>query len=269
MLDVSMNTQAIAIEQRQGARIMSGLHGGWGTGAFLGAGTGSLGVAIGLSLAWQLVILGGLALVVAGPPTRAMLHDPAPATEPGLPLSQRFSPLVLVLGATAFASMLCEGASADWAAVYLHDHLGVGSGVAGLAYTTFALAMVAVRLAGIRMPTHRVLPALGAVGTVGFATALAIDDAPAAYVGYACLGLGLGAVVPTVFSAAGRLPGMHPGSAVAAVAGIGWTGFMTGPPIIGWLAGLTSLRTALVLVPVLTAAIVVSAVLTPAIREDA
>ncbi|MGH3744232.1 MAG: MFS transporter [Mycobacteriales bacterium] len=270
LLDVAMNTQGIAVERHQGRRLMSGLHGGWSTGAFLGAGAGSAGVAVGLSLAWQLVLLGALGAAIGLAPTRAMLDDEVDEQHE-VPVRQRFSSLVLVLGATAFASMLCEGASADWAAVYLHDHLGTAASTAGLAYTTFALAMVVVRLGGNRLADRvterRLVPGLALLATVGFGVALAVDQPAAAFAGYACLGAGLGSVVPSVFSAAGRLPGLHPGSSVAAVAAFGWLGFVVGPPLIGWLAGAGSLRGALVLLPVLTGAIALTTALTPVLRR--
>jgi len=65
-LDVSMNTQAIAVERSVGRPIMSGLHGGWSIGAFAGAALGAGGVAIGLSLRDQLALLGVLVLVAVG-----------------------------------------------------------------------------------------------------------------------------------------------------------------------------------------------------------
>ncbi|HEY5335969.1 MAG TPA: MFS transporter [Mycobacteriales bacterium] len=270
MLDVAMNTQAIAVERHQHRRIMSGLHGGWGTGAFLGAAVGSAGVAVGLSLAWQLLLLGVAGVAIGLAPTRALLTDES--VEPiGVPARQRFSALVLLLGAVCFASMFCEGAAADWAAVYLHDDLGTAASTAGLAYTTFALSMVAVRLGGNRLADRvserRVVPALAVVATIGFGIALALDRPAAAFAGYACLGLGIGSVVPSVFSAAGRLPGLHPGSSVATVAAFGWAGFVAGPPLIGWLAGAASLRDALILLPVLTAGIALTTLRTSALRS--
>lgn len=102
---------------------------------------------------------------------------------------------------------------------------------------------------------------------MGFGAALALDRPAAACAGYACLGAGLASVVSSVFSAAGRLPGAHPGSSVAAVAAFGWVGFVVGPPVIGWLAGASSLRLALVLLPALTAAIAASTPLTRVLRS--
>jgi fucose permease len=169
---------------------------------------------------------------------------------------------MVLLGAVAFASMLCEGAAADWSSVYLRDSLGSGSAVSGLGYAAFALAMVVVRIFGDRLlrrfPAHELLPALAALTTVTFAIALVVASVPTAIVAFFVLGLGVGTVIPTAFSAAGRLPGVHPGVGVAAVSGLGWAGFVCGPPVIGQLAGATSLPVALAAVPILTAVIAIA-----------
>ena len=270
-LDVSMNTQAITVEHAHGRPLMNGMHAAWGLGAFAGAGLGTLGVQAGLSLTDQLAVGGLLSLLVVGTLTLRMLPDPPHerrVREPGRSRWPRPSGLLLVLGAMAFASMLAEGASADWSAVYLRDSLG--SGVAGLGYTAFTLAMVTVRLLGnqllARASAHVLLPVLAGMAAVGFAAALLIGTAPAALVGFVLLGLGLGMVMPTAFSAAGRLPGRHPGVSVAIASGLGWAGFVCGPPLIGHLAGATSLPAALGVIPVLAAFIAVAAGRVPVLR---
>jgi fucose permease len=153
--------------------------------------------------------------------------------------------------------MLCEGAAADWASVYLSGSLHTSPTVAGLGYATFSAAMVTVRLSGNRLlgrtrPDH-LLPALAAVATTGFAVAVIVGNLVAALIGFACLGVGLASVVPAVFSAAGRIPGLHPGTAVATVSAFGWAGFVCGPPVIGQLSAVTTLPVALGLLPILTA----------------
>ena len=61
---------------------------------------------------------------------------------------------MVVLGAIAFATMLCEGATANWAAVYLSGPLHTSGVVPGLGYAAFSLAMVTVRLCGNRLLTR-------------------------------------------------------------------------------------------------------------------
>jgi hypothetical protein len=59
---------------------------------------------------------------------------------------------------------------------------------------------------------------------------------------------------------------MHTGTAVATVSAFGWAGFVIGPPIIGHLAALTSLPTALALLPVLTGFVALGSWLAPGLK---
>ena len=201
-LDVSMNTQAISVERRAGHPLMPGFHAWWSIGAFAGAAVGALGVAAGLSLSGQLAILALPCLLAGGWLATQMIPDVPPA-EQAKPPALSADPLalpadllapagprqtrarqvgtadraawlaILMLGAIAVADMLCEGAAADWAAVYLRTTLGTAPAVAGLGYACYSLAMVGVRLSGNRLlarfTAHRLLPFLAAAATVLFA----------------------------------------------------------------------------------------------------
>jgi len=278
-LDVAMNTQAIAVERAGRRMLMSGLHGSWSIGSFAGAGIGALAVGAGIALTPQLLVLSTLALLGAGLLTTRMLPDAAeprgaaqdsPGAGQHSPTASRWSGGMVLLGAIAFASMLCEGATADWASVYLAGPLHATGVVPGLGYAAFSLTMVIVRLSGNRLLTRyrpdRLLPTLAVVATIGLAAGLLIGRPGPALVGFACLGIGLASVVPAVFSAAGRISGLHPGTAVATASACGWAGFVCGPPLIGRLASLSSLPAALGLLPVLTAFIVIASSLAPALK---
>lgn len=287
-LDIAMNTQAIAVEHQVRRPIMNGMHACWSLGAFAGAGIGTLGVALGVSLSDQLLIVGLPVMLAAGLLTTRMLLDSVDRgqqaaddgaerqrrADAGLepaPRQRRLSVAMLALGLIAFASMLCEGAAADWSSIYVRDVLDGGGVAAGLAFTAFAAAMLVVRTLGNRLltrnPAHHVLPVLALAAALGFGVALLVGTVAAALVGFFLLGLGLGTVVPSVFSAAGRLPDLHPGVGVAGVSGLGWAGFVFGPALIGQLAGLTSLRVALALVPLLTALIALATWRVASLRE--
>jgi hypothetical protein len=84
------------------------------------------------------------------------------------------------------------------------------------------------------------------------AVALTTGTAVTGLVGFAALGAGTALVVPTLFSAAARLPGLGTGAGIVAVSTFGWAGFVCGPPLIGGLAGIGGLRAALALIPALT-----------------
>jgi MFS family permease len=56
------------------------------------------------------------------------------------------------------------------------------------------------------------------------------------------VGIGVSPVVPLIFSAAGKTHASSPAIAIAAVSTIGFIGLLIGPPIIGFIAGFTSLK---------------------------
>jgi MFS family permease len=273
-LDVSMNTQAVAVERRAGRPQMTGFHGTWSIGAFAGAGAGALGVAAGVSLSTQLLLGAAPGLLIAGWLTTRMVEDtrrsgPNPAVRGAHHRAVRRA--VIILGAIAFADMLCEGAAADWSAVFFRTSVHAAVGVAGLGYAVYSLAMVAFRLSGNqllqRVRPEQLLPGLALVASVGFTAGLVIDSTVSALIGFACLGAGCASVIPTVLGAAGRITGVNSGSAVAAVAAFGWAGFVCGPPLIGQLASATSLRLALGLLPALTLLVAVTTSRARALRR--
>jgi MFS family permease len=278
MLDVSMNTQAITVERFSARVLMPGFHGSWSSGALVGAVTGAVAVGLGVSLSVQLLVLAAPCLLVVGWLTTRMIPDRRASGDPessdGTPVRRRgvLQGAVLVLGGIAFADMLCEGVAADWAAVYLRNSLHTALLVAGLAYAAYALAMLAVRLCGNRLFTryaaHRLLPLLAAIASLGFAAGLVIARPVSVLVGFALLGAGLGGVVPMILSAAGALDKVDTGTAVAAVAGLGWAGFVAGPVLIGAIASTTTLHTALFLIPVLTGTVALTTARAKVLRRQ-
>jgi MFS family permease len=279
MLDVSMNTQAITVEQFSGRVLMPGFHGSWSFGALGGAVTGASAVAIGLSLSSQLLILAVPCLLVVGWLSTRMIPDRQVSDNLESWRDSReshhgvFQGKLIVLGGIAFADMLCEGAAADWAAVYLRNSLHTVPLVAGMGFAIYALAMLAVRLLGNRLfsrfAAHRLLALLAVIATLGFGGGLVIDRPASVLAGFAFLGVGLGSVVPMILSAAGAVGNVNTGRAVASVAGFGWAGFVVGPVVIGAIASSTTLHTALFLIPVLTAIVAVGTWTAKGVRRSA
>ena len=262
-VDVSMNTQAVAVEKVQRRPLMPTFHGAWSIGALSGAALGAAAVAAHIALAAQLLILALPVLATAALLSPSMVEDEQ-IQRPHEPRGLWRNRVLLILGAIALATMLCEGAAADWSAVYLRGSAHLPAALAALGYTAFALTMASVRLTGThllrRYRSERLVPALAFIVGVGMTAALAAGSGALGLIGFACLGAGTALVVPTVFSASGRLPGLPPGVGIAAVSALGWFGFVCGPPLIGALASLTGLRTALAIIPAL--ALLVAAVIT-------
>jgi MFS family permease len=238
-LDVAMNAQAAQIEQRWGQPIMASFHGLWSVGGLLGSAIGGLAAQRGVPINSHFLLAGvlGLLIVVCALPWLWPDAANGEAQGPSFALLPR---ALWVMGFVSFAVLLCEGAVADWSAVYLRETLGSSPGVAAAGYSAFALMMAAGRLTGDRL-TERLGPRAmvrggGVLVIVGAAIALASNAPLLAVVGFACIGAGVACIFPILLSAAARTPGVAQGTAIAGVATAGYTGFLVGPPLIGALA---------------------------------
>ena len=260
LLDVSMNTQASAIERAVRAPIMSSFHALFSAGGVVGALLASGAMSARLSDTAHVVVvsMAGLGAIALAAP-----HVPPGSVENRGPTFVRPSRALLGLGVLAFLGLLAEGAMADWSAVYLHGTLGASLAAAATGFAAFSLAMAAGRFAGdalvARFGARRVLRGSSAVAALGLGGALLIGHPVAGVVGCGLVGLGIANVVPVLFGAATRAPGADPGHALAAVATTGYLGFLAGPPLVGATAQATSLPVALGLVSAACALIAVRA----------
>jgi MFS family permease len=261
-LDIAMNAQGVAVERRYGRSILASFHAAWSIGGFAGTGVGVLALSAGVDLTTQMAVFGGVGVLAAGPLMRPLLADDGAADEHGLEWPWRDRRLAVLAG-LMFAGLLCEGAAADWAAVYLRDSLAAPAQLAGSGYAAFAVAMFAGRALGDRWVARfgglRVVGVLAAVGALGMGVTLLVGVPWLALLGLAAFGLGLSCIVPVVFSSAAAVSAAHPGRAIAGVVTGGWAGFLLGPPLIGLLAQSVSLPWALALLPVLCGMVVVTA----------
>lgn len=267
-LDVSMNSQAVAVEKGYGRPIMASFHAAFSFGGLAGAASGGFVAAAGVGPLPHLAAVSALCAVAALIAYRTLLPASADAAGDDAPAFARPTRALLGLGVISFCVLLGEGAMADWSAVYLNGTLKTGPGFAAAGYAAFSLAMAFGRLFGDRL-IQRIGPATlvrvcGALAAVGLGLSLAAAQPVIALLGFASAGAGFSIVFPTALSAAGRTGGIAPGPALAAVSTAGYTGFLIGPPTIGFAAELVGLGGALYIVVGLSAAIVL---LASAVRE--
>ena len=273
-LDVAMNAQGIEVERTLGKPILSGLHGLWSVGLGLGAGGAALAAAVGLDPLPHFAIVAAVLTLASLVFLRDLLpeHEQIRAPEPDNAARGRFRwtlPLAL-LGVIAFCSFVGEGSAADWSAVYMTQELGTSQALGALAFAAFAVTMASTRFVADSLRTRFGNVALVRTGSLvaaaGLGSALLIHEPAAAIAGFAVLGLGLAAVVPIAFAAAGEMDPRATGSLVGRVATVGYVGTVAGPIAIGWLAEATSLRAALGLIVAL--ALVIAAVSEPALARS-
>jgi fucose permease len=264
-LDVAMNAQGASIEQQRGRPIMSSLHGLWSVGAMAGGGISALLSELDVSVQNQFIVEAPLLLVAVILGSRAMLTG-GPGHR-GFALARPHRAL-LALAVVTFCAVTAEGSMFDWSGVYLRRVLSAPEATAASGAVFLSAAMAIGRLVGDFFTFRYGAPALArgcaALGAAGMVTVILAPSPPVVFAGLVALGFGLSIVVPLAFGAAGRATGMAPGAAIAAVATVGYFGFLAAPPTIGFVAERVGLRGAFGL---LLALLILIAVLAPATGE--
>lgn len=238
-MDVSMNAHGVAVERLLGRPIMSSLHAMFSIGGILGAGSAVILLPLGVAPIAHVGVIALLGFAAMLATVRFLLPHAVDSGGEGAHFALPRGRL-LVLGAMGFFILMTEGAMGDWTAIYLRLDLGAGAGFAAAGFAVFSATMSVGRLTG-----DRLVAAFGPVAMVGWGAlvaatglggALLLHDPLAAILGFGLVGLGLANIVPILFSAAGRTPGMAPGAAIAAVTTAGYSGFLAGPPMVGFAA---------------------------------
>jgi MFS family permease len=265
-LDVAMNAQGSAVEQRLGRPIMSSLHGLWSLGNMTGAAVGAFLAAAGLSVQLHFLMAAPLLVVALLLAARRLLVGDA--GQGGAAFAWPRGAL-LALAVVAFCAVTVEGAMFDWGGVYLRRVLDAPEATAASAASFFSAAMAAGRLGGdqltARLPAPALARACALLAGLGVAAIVLAPAPPVVFGGLVAVGLGLSVLVPLAFGAAGRSADMPAGAAIAAVATMSYFGFLVGPPTIGLVAEQVTLRGALLLLLALLAVIVL---LAPAIGDQ-
>lgn len=255
MLDVSMNSQAVMVEQQHTKPIMTSFHALFSIGMVAGAGCGALFVKLQTSLFIHLSIVIGLSLIGALWARYHLIHDkPAEKVSEG-PAFRLPNASMISIGVIAFCCMLGEGAMADWSTNYMEKIAGASKALAPIGLSSFALAMTIGRFLGdsvrAKLGDRKLLIYLGLISSIGLIITLLFVHPLVVITGLFITGLGLSSIVPIAYSIAGNTKDLSPGVGLAMVTTVGYSGFLFGPPIIGFVADWQSLRLALTGVAIL------------------
>ena len=245
-MDVVMNIAAVIVEQGIGRRIMSGMHGFWSLGGFVGAGLYGVWVGLAGLTAFQSTLIAAVLMLALTAVFGRHLIPYGGGGGGSLIAIPRG--IVAFVGVTAFIAFLSEGAVMDWSGVYLTTVRGMDLSLAGMGFSVFSGAMLLMRFLG-----DHVIQRIGqfpvAVGgaLLAFVGILLVMFAPLntlLYLGFFAIGIGSANIVPVFFSLIGRQSVMPVGTAVSAVSTMGYLGILAGPAAIGFVSAQTNLMTA-------------------------
>jgi MFS family permease len=264
-LDISSNTQAVAIEKILERRWMVSFHGMWSSGAFA---TTVLGGSIANFVSPRANLIGvGIAAFVLFLPLSQFLLPPELDDHAGgeeetaakIPFFSKSTSILWLIGLGLLGGMIAEGSASDWGAILLKDNMGIAKGLNAAAFASFSLAMIVSRFSGDwaleKFGPAKVVRVGGFGGAVVWGSAMAIaiplshsHPLPAFIIvnlGFIAAGLGIGPMFPAFMLTASKIPGIASGVALARVGVIGIAGYFVGPTVTGVLADTFSLPIAM------------------------
>ena len=244
LVDVPMNAHASVVEHRWGRAIMSSFHAAWSGGGLVGAAFGGLLISRGASAPVQLGVEAFVTFAIALFASFQIGVGDAHPSGTFFALPER---RLIALGAIAFLSVFAEAAVNDWSTLYLSADIGMTPGAAAGGFSGYALMMFLGRAFGDgvvhRLGRTRVI-ALGALAVfAGIGLAVGLASPAAVIAGFCIVGLGLANMVPAVFSASAAAAA-SPSLGIAMAATLAYASNLIGPPIIGAVASVSSLRAA-------------------------
>ena len=255
VLNIAMNTQAILVQKEMYTKpLMSSFHEMWSLGAMMGAFLSGVFMKADLSTIqhfwWTATFIAVIAIFFL---FHLIKNDSLISKEQKL-----FAwpdKTLLLLGAICFCCALCEGAMADWSALYYRQVINEVKRDVTTGYVAFTFMMAFGRLIGdwliARLGYKSILMMDSLFIAAGLGLAIAVQNPITVIIGFGLVGFGVATIIPIVYSLSGRTKTMVTSAALAAVSTVGFTGFLIGPPIIGFVAHEIGLRWALSLVLIL------------------
>ncbi|MFD2033615.1 MFS transporter [Belliella marina] len=253
MMNISLNTQALAVEDMYGRSILGSFHGLWSLAGFSGAGIGAIMIYMGVLPSIHYLVVSGICFLIILVAQSFLVKEKKSHESGGLVLKKPDA-LLLRIGGIAFLGMLSEGCMFDWSGVYFKKVVGIEPGLVALGYVSFMATMASGRFITDKM-TNRfgrllILRLSGFLIFLGLILSVIVPTPFFATFGFLLVGLGVASIIPVSYSVAGRSKLYSPGIALAIVSTISFFGFLMGPPLIGFIAELLSLQVSFVLVAI-------------------
>lgn len=245
LMNISLNTQALSLEDSYGRSILASFHGLWSLAGFTGAGIGAAMIYMDILPKFHYLFIAGIVLTVIILSQRFLVNEERTESGNGLVLKKPDA-LLLRIGLIAFLGMLCEGCMFDWSGVYFKKVVEITPGLVALGYVTFMGAMASARFVSDRLNNRFgrifILRISGILIFLGLILAVSFPTPITATIGFLLVGLGVASIIPISYSVAGRSKLYSPGVALAMVSTISFFGFLIGPPLIGYIAELINLK---------------------------
>ncbi|OFW78821.1 MAG: hypothetical protein A2Z48_01305 [Actinobacteria bacterium RBG_19FT_COMBO_70_19] len=268
LLDVFVNVGGQMVETHHRRPVLQFVHAAYNIGGIAGALGAGLALAAGapfrVPLGAAILAFGVTAIWCAASPwLRAQPAPTATETKVSLAVFAR-SPALVLPAVVILSAFAVEGSMDIWSVIYVREELGAAAMTGAAAFALFSLSMAIGRLTAGRllfgMGYRRTIRTSGIGSLVsGLAAALA-PSAAFAGVAFLFLGFFIASAAPAAFGLVSETD-EDPALAIAGMTTVGYSGFVVGPPIMGWLAQTAGLRATMLVIGLISVGVFAGGVL--------
>ena len=253
--NISVNTQGVQTEALFGRPIVASFHGVWSTAGFTGAIVGLLMMKAGIEPLYHFVAVGCFATITNFIFQRYLLVTPTSPSTMVFKKIQKPQGLLLQLGLIAFCCLSAEGCMFDWSGVYFKEIVGAKGYMISIGYASFMIMMATGRFSGDKLAANfgrkKMVQLSGVLIFTGMMIAVLFPTLIMATIGFLIVGFGVSSIIPLLYSTAGKVKDVTSSIAIATVSGVGFFGFLMGPPLIGYIAQIAGLRYSFAVIAIL------------------
>ena len=255
--DIAMNTLVTEVEKKDEVKFMSAAHGFFSLGGVLGATLGSILMPIFNLPVYHMLTISVFIILINLVLTKYYfsITEEQYSKETNTYSLKKIRPLIAI-AFIAFVIMSSEGAIEHWSSLYLLEVVQITKqNLAGLGFIVFSVMMTIGRFFGdgisAKIGSIKIILLGCVLASIGYLCIL-VSQLIITVLGFAIVGLGLSVIIPELFRMAGKAKGVKASVGISIVSGIGFSGFLLGPVVLGYISNTYNLKISFLALLVLT-----------------
>lgn len=247
IINIAINTQSLAIQEKFEKKIVGSFHGLWSIGGILGVLFSTVMLKYNISIYWHFlsVALFGCLIILTMFPFLIKNDKAKVGTKFKLGKPSRY---ITLLGLMVFFAAICEGGMYDWNGVYLKEV--VKQDVFTYGYLLLMICMTVSRLTIDKLMERFGMQKLYIAGSLmvmlGVLIAVVFPTLYPVLLGFCMIGFGVSGLYPMTFILAGKSKKYSIAIVMSIISTYSTVGMFLGPPLIGYLAHAFGLQKAFI-----------------------
>ncbi|WP_285269967.1 MFS transporter [Kaistella rhinocerotis] len=247
IINIAINTQSLAIQEKFEKKIVGSFHGVWSIGGILGVLFSTVMLKYNISIFWHFLFIAIFGCLIILSMFPFLIKNDRAKVGAKFKLGKP-SKYITLLGFMVFFAAICEGGMYDWNGVYLKEV--VKQEVFTYGYLLLMICMTASRLTIDKLMERFGMQKLYITGSLmvmlGVLIAVVFPTLYPVLLGFCMIGFGISGLYPMTFILAGKSKKYSIAIVMSIISTYSTVGMFLGPPLIGYLAHAFGLQKAFI-----------------------